>query len=81
MWVLDLNVEKWATDKVVDWAKGIVRQELAEILGKQEVDGKSLLTLTEEKLMQDGFPRGPAVSLTLAIEGLRLTREQIFGKY
>lgn len=69
--VLELSVEEWKTDKVVEWAEEKVRPELAKILENQEVDGKSLLTLTEEKLMKVGFPLGPAASLALAIEGLR----------
>jgi hypothetical protein len=55
----------------VEWAKGKVRHDLAEILRKQEVNGESLLTLTKDDLMKSGFPLGPAASLALAIEGLK----------
>ena len=83
MWILELEVEKWTTDKVVEWAQKQrdMLPEDVEVLKRNRVTGNSLLTLTEEKLRQDGLPRGPAVSLALAIESLKLTREQVFGEY
>lgn len=75
-----LGIEKWNTEEVVNWAKGVVRHELAEVLKSQEVDGKSLLTLTKDDLIKApySFPGGPAASLALAIA--ELADEQIICK-
>lgn len=43
-----------------------IKEEHADKLTKQEVDGSMLTGLTEEDLRNDGLPRGPARKLVTA---------------
>ena len=58
-------VKKWAFDEV--GLSEIHAQRLAD----QEIDGKALLKMTEEKLERYGFPGGPATNLFEAIQHLK----------
>jgi hypothetical protein len=57
-------VYKWALESVD------LDTEDALILKNQEVDGKALLDLTEEKL-QKILPLGPAIKLSMAIKAMK----------
>jgi len=54
------------------WAESLdgIDAEDAAILGTQKINGEALLKLTEDKLMQDGMPRGPASALMGAVNAL-----------
>src|SRR5688572_13415380 len=59
-------------DQVVQWSSEVPDvKNHAKILKEQEVTGKTLLTLTEDKLRSIGFPLGPATLLSMAIEALK----------
>jgi ubiquitin len=67
------SVDQWTIDQVFEWTKTIVDEKYAQILNDQEVNGKALLTLTEEKLLKAPYTLkgGPAANLAMAIEKLR----------
>src|SRR5262249_47889855 len=56
------EVKGWSVGKVKKWAEKLsnVQPEDTVILEKQRVDGRTLLSLTEEKLQSIGIPLGPA---------------------
>jgi hypothetical protein len=60
---------------VYQWAIDVVRtsKKTAQILRDNEVDGSTLLTLTEDKLLKKPYkmPGGPATKLASAIKTLR----------
>lgn len=67
----------WTSNDVEEWAGDFpVLKPHAHVLQAQQVTGRALLTLTEAKLMQDGFPRGPAAELMLEIEKLKNLQQQ-----
>jgi hypothetical protein len=51
-----------------------ISKESIEKFRKQEIDGKSLVLLTEEELLQDGIPGGPAIKIFAAIQKLAIKR-------
>ena len=57
---------------VRDWAAVSIGldAEDADILVKQKIDGEALFKVTEEKLMKDGMPRGPAGKLADAVAAI-----------
>ena len=69
-------VKTWDTADVVKFASELGLSATAtEVLKKNEINGKSLLTLTKEDMRADGMPRGPATILAASIEERRNTRE------
>jgi hypothetical protein len=61
----------WTKEEVYQWAKNVgLDEQDANILKQQKVDGKVLLTLTEEKLLKI-LPFGSATNLASAIKTLR----------
>jgi len=44
-----------------------IKEEHADKLTKHEIDGRMLTKLTEEDLLNDGLPRGPARKLVTAV--------------
>jgi len=82
---------RWTIDDVYRWSiesVGISEQS-ALILKNQEVDGKALLTLTEEELVKHpcNMPGGPATLVAMAIQNLKkkfflpeiVTRGKVLG--
>eukprot|EP01089_Gocevia_fonbrunei_P019317 TRINITY_DN6807_c0_g1_i1.p1 TRINITY_DN6807_c0_g1~~TRINITY_DN6807_c0_g1_i1.p1 ORF type:complete len:501 (+),score=66.39 TRINITY_DN6807_c0_g1_i1:213-1715(+) len=56
-----------------NWAKQLgIAEEDASKLRSNKIEGLGLLTLTEDKLLNDGFHRGPAAVLAMEIEKLRM---------
>ena len=65
------EVETWNTPRVAEFAAGLGLSAAAiDVLVKNEITGKSLLNLTEDKLRADGMPRGPAIILAATIANL-----------
>jgi hypothetical protein len=60
----------FSVDEVVEWARdGVgIRQEHADQLAAQEINGQALLKMTENKLRSYGIPGGPAIQIMDAIE-------------
>ena len=51
-----LDVENWTIDQVVNWASGVTGFGIVSLVLKdQRVDGKKLLTLTEDQLTQSPY--------------------------
>jgi hypothetical protein len=74
------NPEEWSVDDVYYWAIGKVGvdDESASVLKSQNVNGKALCTLTEEKLLKEPYkmPDGSAINLASAIGTLK--KERLF---
>jgi hypothetical protein len=81
------NPQDWSVDDVYYWAIGKVGvdEESASVLKSQNVNGKALWALTEEKLIKSPYNMsgGPATQLALAIENLKskLLKMFIFPSY
>lgn len=67
------EVDEWTKEDVRKWAleQVDVEERDAAILFQENVTGKNLLTLTEEKLRRLGMRYAPAASLEAAIEALK----------
>ena len=77
-----MRIDKRSTEDVVNLARRVgLRNDLADVLRKQEIEGSSLLTLTKEELMKVGLPLGPAASLTMAIAALKQARPAVISTY
>ena len=68
-----MPADQWKIDDVAEWAAVNVKlqEKYWRTLQKEEVDGKTLLKLTEEKLQKSGFTLGAAAALAEAIEKLK----------
>lgn len=65
------EVKGWDTARVLEFARGLkLSGKAVNVLEENEIDGESLLKLTEDKLVHDGMPRGPATKLAAAIAEL-----------
>lgn len=66
----------WNVDDCESFVRDVVKlkEEHVKKLKAQDVDGKALFSLTEEKLMHDGLSRGAAIHLMLAIAELKTTK-------
>ena len=63
---LDVDVKQWA------WKDVGIKEGHADILVKQEIDGKRLLdVVTEEKLWAVGMPLGPAGDVMNAVAAIK----------
>jgi len=67
------DIRGWSKEQVHAWIKNELKldAEDADKMLKQEIDGKALLTLTEEKLLKL-LPLGSAAKLALAVSKLNL---------
>jgi len=70
------EIKKWKRADVIKFLQE-KKEELdiddkhIEVIKDQEVAGQAFLLLTEENLMHDGLPRGPAKSIAYLIETLK----------
>ena len=69
-------VKTWDTAHVVNFASDLGLSFAAtEVLKKNEINGKHLLTLTKEDLLRANMPLGPASDLADSIAEWHITRE------
>ena len=80
--LLDLGLEevkKFSEEEVLQWTAATLRQDgvkaetiqkAVSIMHDEEVNGKSLVTLTYDMLKQGGIPMGPASNLASRIQSL-----------
>jgi hypothetical protein len=69
-------VEEWSSSDVLNWCKVTVKleNEIANILYNQNINGKSLLKLTEVELRLPPFNFSEASSVNLALEIQKLSK-------
>ncbi|PKY43578.1 hypothetical protein RhiirA4_121346 [Rhizophagus irregularis] len=70
------EIKKWKRADVMNFLREKqedldLDDEDIEIIRKNKVAGQAFLLLTEENLIQDGLPRGPAKSIAYLIETLK----------
>ena len=75
------EVKGWDMARVQEYAEGELKlgAKAVEVLKTNDIDGETLLGLTEAKLLRTNMPLGPATKLAAAIAELRGTREYLAG--
>lgn len=76
----NIEIEDWDEEIVISYLydniKGF-REEDAIIFKKNRIDGESLFFMTEEKMISDGIPRGPASKIAALIDKIKKNRKEI----
>ena len=72
MAALPPNAMGWSVEQVKQWSVDVVgiKEEHADKLVQQEIDGEELMGMTKQDLRSYDIPDGPARKLMRAIEGL-----------
>jgi len=63
--------KRWSVDQVSEWLKGLKLDEFVKPLQKEQVDGRTLLTLEDEDLEETGASRLRRKKLLANIDKLR----------
>ena len=68
-----LEVSLWTINDVANFVRKIHngKEAVVQVFIRNEIDGRSLMKLTVDKLMQDGIPRGPAENIFEEIQKLQ----------
>ena len=77
-------VENWNTETLIDFLKEQnlkLDEDDLGILRKKKFNGLSFLEMTEEKFMQDGLERGPAILLAKEAKALKDNTKRPFSSY
>lgn len=72
-------ISSWSSDRVYEWALSDLRikAEDAERLKEKDIDGKTLVMMTKQALMQCGIEVVAATKLVLGIEACRLQEQEL----
>ena len=79
------EIKKYDTAKLIEYLQGQKNLELSEtaikILEKEELNGGDFFDMTEEKYMQDGLARGPAMRLMKFAKECKDKKLRAFSSY